>query len=379
LIACAFPCLAAVRPVTVAQLHETLAAQQAENKSDRDRAQQLRSLILKEQLTDLTRAKMTAEFKPGPQTALVLDLMADFSAFLEPPASEWLDRAQPTAAEQQTMLNAAVNFVAVTLRHLPNFLATRLTDSYDDSPVAITHSGWSPPSDLHLVGTFSQEITYRDGREVADHLPTASSGSRSKHTPSPSGLTSTGEFGGVLGTILKDTSKGTIKWSHWEQTATGQVGVFHYEVPQAVSHYSVNFCCVKGSEDAMNYGGGIAGGKGSSPVDEASANSYHGTPSYHGNLYLDPVTGSILRITIETELKASDPIERAEILVQYGSMEIGGQVYICPVQSFAISKVQSHSGGDMSDRTILRINEVKFTDYHRFGSTVRLLPDTSSQ
>jgi hypothetical protein len=59
--------------------------------------------------------------------------------------------------------------------------------------------------------------------------------------------------------------------------------------------------------------------------------------------------------------------------VQYGPVEIGGKSYICPVHSIAISLTKSHSGGEKSDREVLRINEVSFTDYHRFGSTSRII------
>jgi hypothetical protein len=109
------------------------------------------------------------------------------------------------------------------------------------------------------------------------------------------------------------------------------------------------------------------------------SDSYNGTPSYHGNLYLDPATGAVLRVTVESDLKPSDPIMRAAISVQYAPVEIGGKSYICPVHSIAISLTKSYAKGDMSEREILRINDVSFTDYHRFGSTVRLLPDQPAQ
>jgi hypothetical protein len=33
----------------------------------------------------------------------------------------------------------------------------------------------------------------------------------------------------------------------------------------------------------------------------------------------------------------------------------------------------------MSDREVQRINEVSFTDYHRFGSTSRIITDGATQ
>jgi hypothetical protein len=374
LMAVALPCLAAARQVTIAQLHEILAAQQTAGKNDGDRAQQLYSLELTEQLTQPTLDRITAEFKPGPKTVHSLKLLADTSAFLEPPAGELLGKAPPTAAEQRVMMKSFINFVAITLHHMPDFLATRLTDSYDNVPLSVTHSGWAPHTDLHPAGTFSHHITYRNGQEVLDRQ-SDSSGAKPKNEPTPIGLVSFGEFGPALGVILTDASKGILKWSHWEQSAAGPVAVFHYEVPSTASHYWVNYCCVR---ESQNTAGAISFG-----IDAKSASvegdSYHGTPSYHGNLYLDPATGAVLRVTIESDLKPSDPIMRAASLVQYGPVEIGGKSYICPVHSIAISLTKSHAGGDKSDMEILRINEVSFTDYHRFGSTTQLITDAPAQ
>ncbi len=117
LIGFALPCLAAARQVTVEQLKQMLAAQQTAGKNDGDRAQQLNSLELTEQLTQPTLDRITEEFKPGPKTVLSLKLLADSSAFLEPPAGELLDKAPPAVAEQRAMMKSAINFVGVTLRH----------------------------------------------------------------------------------------------------------------------------------------------------------------------------------------------------------------------------------------------------------------------
>ncbi|MGA2351687.1 MAG: hypothetical protein ABSF70_14735 [Terracidiphilus sp.] len=369
LAALALPCMATQR-VTVEQLQQTLAAQRAADKSDGYTAEQLGKLELTEQLTEHTYARITAELKPGPKTLLALKLLADLSVFLEPPASELPDRAPPTAAEQRSMWNGATNYVGVTLRHMPNFLATRLTQRYDDSPLMSITNGLGPYLDLHLTQTFSQQIAYRDGEEVAASKPTLESSSSGF-----TGYTSKGEFGPILATILVDTSKGKVTWSHWEQTASGQVAVFHYAVPQAASHYSVDFCCVQNPASGALAFGFAAGTELASNTD-----SYRGTPGYHGNVYLDPATGAILRITMDTELKASDPIKRVGMSVEYGPVEIGGKNFILPVHSIAIMLARSYLGGtgrsgSMNEKTILSINEVSFSEYHRFGSTMRLITD----
>jgi hypothetical protein len=365
------PCKAAMHSVTVEQLKQTLAAQQTTNKNDGALAEQLNSLELTEQLTQPTLDRFTAEFKPGPKTTVSLKLLADASAFLDPPADEVLQKASPDIAAQRDMVTSAIHFVGVTLHQMPDFLATRLTDSYDDLPLSVTHSGWAPHTDLHLSGTFSNHITYRKGEEVLD--PKAPGGH--KNESSPVGLVSIGEFGPALGIAFTDAFKGTLKWSHWEQSPAGPIAVFHYDVLPAASHYWVNYCCIRASQDSA---GAVAHGM-DAKAASAESDSYHGTPGYHGNLYLDPGNGAVLRITIESDLKPTDPIMRAAISIQYGPIEIDSKTYICPVHSVAISRVKSHASGDMSDREVQRINEVTFTDYHRFGSSSRIITDAATQ
>ena len=360
------PLMAADR-LTVDDLRQALTSRIAAHERDEDLARHIDMMELSERLTVSSLDAILANPSLGPKTRQSLHLLADSSAFLDPPASELPKKPTPDAAEQQKIMNAAVSFVATTFRHLPDFLALRETQSFDNSPITVTHSGWAPANTaLHQAGKFQQEITYRGGREVGIHSVT-NTGMDTKQGASPPGLASTGEFGPVLATILRDASKGKVSWSRWEQMPSGLAAVFNYKVPGSASHYEVDFCCVRGSEDAKSYSGeGSDGG-----------NSYRGTPAYDGSLFIDPSSGSILRITLEPELKADGPIMRSAIAVSYGPVEIGGKSYICPVHSIAISLARTRLGGDLSDRTILRINEVKFTNYHRFGSSLRIVPDDS--
>ena len=351
------PLLAANR-VTVDQLKQILAAQRAANKSDETIARQLGSYELTEQLTPQTLSHMSAELHPGPKTAQAIDLLADFSTFLPPPQKEIPDVPPPEMMAQRAMINSAIQYIVKTLRHLPDFLATRTTRSFDDSPLVIGHSGYAPNADLHLVGTFTRPVTYRDGREVLDSVD--SNGEKHKAAAGPAGLTTWGEFGPVLGIVLSDAAKGRITWSRWQNLPDGRVAVFRFQVPKEASHYLVDYCCVW---QALN-------DQGSSGTPLA----YHGSPGYHGDLYVDPATGAILRIVLETELSGNDLITRAAISVQYATVEIGGSPFICPVSSLAVSGDRNRPGKSIGDAMpVTRVNEVQFTDYHRFGSTSRIV------
>ncbi len=217
--------------VSVKQLEQFLAQDQAAQRTDEQVAQQLAHFELTERLTESTEDRFFSELHSGKKAAAALELMADLSVFLSPPASELPHKDAPTAAEQQRVIEAAVNFATVTLKHMPNFLATRTTASFEDVPVITSDSAFQ--SGLHSMGTSIRETAYRNGHEVADNAPVTRR----------AGLTSVGEFGQDLGIIATDGAKGSIVWSRWEQTSAGLVAVFQYVVPQAASHYKIFFCC----------------------------------------------------------------------------------------------------------------------------------------
>ena len=120
MLATTLPAMAA-RRVTVEELKQFVVAQQAASKSDSDIAREVSTLELTEELTDPTLNRIATELKPGPKTAAALNLLADTSVFLDPPASELPATAKPDPAAQRAMLNGAMGFVAGTLRHLPIF------------------------------------------------------------------------------------------------------------------------------------------------------------------------------------------------------------------------------------------------------------------
>lgn len=390
----ALPASAAKR-VTVEQLEQTLSAAIAAHRTDAEMLRQISELELTERLTDATLNRFAARFTLTPRALLALELLADQSAFLDPPASELPATAPPDAAAQQRMMDMARGFAVVTLPHLPNFFATRATQRFDNSPQVLEKGGWAVRDGLHQVGTASQEITYREGHEILDSNASTAAGA-----PKPQlelGLRSWGEFGPALTVVLADTAKGTVTFSHWEQTANGLAAVYHYTVPRAASHYGVTFCCVmEGQPGGVSSTGGgrgrSGGGMGILPVTQ-TVQPFRETPGYHGSLAVDPATGAVLRITLEAELKSADPLLRAATVVEYGPVSIGGQRFICPVRALALSMEEAGQNGgsggsaQAADRALaspaslwdlsplLLLNETSFTHYHRLGATARILAD----
>ncbi len=234
----------AARRVTVAQLAETLAAATAQHRSDEEIARQVGSVELSERLTASTLDQFAARLPLQPRTALALQLLADQSSFLDPPASELPATAPPDEVTQRQMLAAARSYAVETWGRLPNFFVSRVTTRFDDR-AQVQHAGeFAMRLGLHPVGTSTRTITFRDGKEVLDPAPAAAPTATASGPAKPAdelGLRSWGEFGPALTVVLADMAGHKATFSHWEETAGGLAAVFHYAVPREASHYAVTY------------------------------------------------------------------------------------------------------------------------------------------
>ena len=360
----ALPAFAAQR-VTVEQLERMLAA--VHGKPDVKVANQLTGLELTERLNAAKLSRWEAD-SPGPQSRQALVALADVSAFLDPPAAEIPATTTPDLATQRQIMAQTVDYAAKTIARLPDFFATRDTIHFEDTPARQLETGYHP---LRPVARVSATVLYRDSKEVVD------AGRANDNLPAhaPPALTTSGVFGLILGTVLVDSSHGKLVWSHWESAAAGPAAVFRFAIPREESHYDVEFCCV--------------------PSDRGSS-VFKQFTGYHGEIAVDPVTGAILRLTLEADLKPTDPLLRSDILVEYGPVEIGGKTYICPVKSVSISvapALLSDASRMQRDRgSILEkdshtnkehlqtfLNDVVFEQYHLFRAESRILSGNSAE
>ncbi len=87
-----------------------------------------------------------------------------------------------------------MNYVTQTLHQSPNFFATRVTSSFEDSP-AVTRSGavTTAYQPIHLVGDSNVTVTFREGREVVE---------KSNLDPRVRNLTTSGVLGRSLARCL---------------------------------------------------------------------------------------------------------------------------------------------------------------------------------
>jgi len=366
----------AAKPISIEQFRQILDAAHATHLADDAVARQLGETRLDARLTGAALAELTA-LSPGPKTTQVLHVIADTSAFLDPPRAQLPQTPAPDLATQRAIVGRMIDYGAHVLPTLPNFLATRVSEHYVDTLKGTSEPGPAQPrANLFLLDVYRAPIGFRDGRETDDPVLMASLAAPGKKRPvkgaagrapqeAVPGLSSWGEFGPILGVVLLDAAKGSMSWARWELEDGKPVAVFQFSVKRSASSYTLSYCCRKywseGYPEVLTDGAKITI-----------------KPAYHGLFEVDPETGTILRITVEADLGTDETMRRASVMVEYGPVKIGETVRVCPTRSVAISVSPSDFAGAygaIGTINRLSLNDVQFTDYRRFGSEATLVAE----
>ncbi len=342
--------------VTVEELQRTLSA--AQGIPDAELAKQLSDLELNERLSWATLERLEKDL-PGEKSRQALTILADASAFFDPPAAEIPNQPTPDADAQRKILALTVNYVTKTLHQLPNFFATRVTSSFEDTPAVQKPDAATVYQAIHLVGNSNVTVTFRDGREVVE---------KSTFDPRMRMLTTSGVFGPILGTVVVDAARSKLAWSHWEQGQAGLQAVFSYEVPKEKSHYTLTYDSVAANSTCTT-----------TPQTSSEV------VAYHGEMAIDPESGTILRLMLLADMKPNDVTVNSGIEVEYGQVSIGGKDYFLPIRSVTSSLAHSlqtiggwGQGQGCPSLTVApglqrSLNDVVFENYHVFRGDVRIV------
>ncbi|HEY2469181.1 MAG TPA: hypothetical protein VGI45_15265 [Terracidiphilus sp.] len=319
---------------------------------DDDLIPKIESIELTERMSTLTLYRLVGKYNLGPHLQQVLEQLADRSALLKLPPAEQLPQPAPDAAAQVKTLAEARSYVIKELAHLPNFMATETTTRFDTVPVALRYfQSETDSAGFHRVGADKHQITFRDGKEVVDESHAPSDPRQPDPKQKDNGLQSRGEFGAEAAVVLMDLEKGSATFDHWEQTMGGPAVVYRYSVPREASHYEV--------------------------TDECQEHvSFHDTPAYQGELAVDPKSGAILRMTLETESNPGDPVSHIASVVEYGPVVLGNRRSICPLRSLTFMVQETNGcthGKQKLEKPVAMINQTIFSNYHRFGSSVTMI------
>ena len=373
------------RKLSVSQLEELLRSLHEEKKSDVETAAALQQVELSEQLTRGKLNTLTTG-APGPLTTEQIFVLEARSADLAPPASDVPNLPAPDAAAQKAILSRAEAYLAKVHEHLPRLAAKRTTLRFQDSTEAIASSSGigsgakdavtssalsGSPAFVHYINASVAQISLDHGTfrkfSAPDRTRWGANGLVKFPEPQPD----------LPRVFAEAKAAGSLQWSGWELIAGKPAAVFSFAVARQQSKLEINVCCfpdVKQAGVARFYtsttgpllgaergGGGVAGNFQTS----TDWNEFRSTVPYHGRLYIDAATGTILRMIVEPELKPSDVVHQIDTRIDYAPVKVAQGTFVLPVKSvvnlIVVPNGESGAGG-YSTRTALFSSE--YSDYH---------------
>jgi len=357
---------AAARKITVAELQEMLAAMRKQGKSDADVATALKQVMLSEQLDRATTNSLINEV-PGKLATEQMYVFEARSALLPPPPSCIPATPPLDAAKQEALLTKAASYASGTWAQLPSLTATKATLRFQDNVEALADASgirsgstdsntglWvNPYNYIHYITSSDTEIALDKG---AEKLP------RDTNQWGRNKMIESMEPDPDLATIFADARQyGGLKWERWQLVNGKPAAVFSYNVPKKKSKMAVDVCCFPLVDQA-----GVI-----SPPDGSRGNFQTNTEwdhykeknvGYHGEFFIDPDTGVIVRMNTIDEQKSSDMVHQLDTRIDYGPVAVGGKALILPIRSFLITEVVPNGeagAGGISTRTTLFISDYK--------------------
>ncbi|MGB6192465.1 MAG: hypothetical protein WBF42_08365, partial [Terracidiphilus sp.] len=198
---------------------------------------------------------------------------------------------------------------------------------------SISGNKWKP------IDTLTGRLNYFDHQEEwvfleyeKDHKKSFDSGSDPGR-----GLFDFGIFGNNIRGLFRLSAKLEISWFENDALGGRTVQVFKYRVAKENS----NLVLRVGPEQVVYVG-------------------------YHGMVFIDSATGEVRRITqITDDVPKHYPIHQTLVSVDYDHVSVGNQQYLLPIAAQVVLR-QSRRGS-------LQLNQIRFSDFHRFRSTSRIL------
>lgn len=369
LLAATVPSLltAETKKLTVAQLQDILSGLQHAQKSDSDVATQLKQIELTEELTSATMNTM-ASLVPGPLSTEQIYVLEARSSMLAPPDTDLPKAPAPDAATQQAMLTKAADFASKTYPQLPLLTANKMTARFQDGVEAQPgyggmHASISNNSDpifnqaslyVRLMNTHTSQIESDHGIEKA---------AEDKTQWGPNGMVASVGPVLTLNTAVHEImANGNPSWLRWETINGIKVAVYSFEVDKKKAHFSINYCCFPDTDTVgtMHYNA-VSGASGTHTPTGNLQNSvdwknFKTSSGYRGELFVDPNSGTILRLITEAQFKPTDFVHYEDIRTDFAPVSLDGKTLIVPIRSFNIAEVAPN--GDA--------NAARFTIRHQF-------------
>ncbi|MGA2881146.1 MAG: hypothetical protein ABSG13_19530 [Bryobacteraceae bacterium] len=311
--------------LTVAQLVMFIRSSVELKQPDRQVAEYLRHVKLKDKLEDRTIEDLQT-LGAGPRTVAALRELSEASASLTvspppPPPPVYVPPPPPSSEEQAKIIDEAREYAINYTKQLPNFICVQVTRR-DYDPTG-TGNNW------YHSDTITARLSYNgfENYEVILHnnQPVTNANMRQF-----GGTTSEGEFGSMMKEIFEPESHTQFSWDHWGKLRGRKTYVFAYDVQQEYSKYHVE------ADDKLAI-----------------------VPAYRGLVYIDEDTKMVVKIVMTPyDMPATFPIHDITSSLDYDLETIGDMQYMLPLKSVLTSK---------RDRQMTK-NDIEFRLYRKFGT-----------
>lgn len=326
-------CAQAQARITAERLVEFIQTSIRQKNDDGQVAREVAKLKLSTRLDPATVTALQHD-GAGSKTIAALTKLAAESASL--PAAATAPKAEapaaPPPAEQQRLLNAVRDAAMAYTENLPNYICTQVTERRVDPTGA---------GDWRKQDTIQEQLSYNDHQETYKVVMINDKLALDKKHDQLGGATSSGEFGSIMRTIFDPRSETEFEWARLVRLGrpNGErvANAFNFRVRQPL--YTIE-----------HHGGGRKISVG-----------------YHGVLWADRETSSILRIKFECDNIPPDfPIQSVALDLNYDFVDIAGQRYALPM----LSEVRSREGRFAS------WNQARYANYRKFGADATISFDT---
>lgn len=315
--------------MTVEQLVGFVKSSVQLKEDDRKVAEVVKKIQLSNQL-DAHTIESLQELGAGRLTVAALKALRTDSASLPAAPAPKLSAAPipAPAAEDQKKILAAITENALNYSSgLPNFICMQVTRRY------VAQAG---SENFRLTDTIAERLSYFEHREDYKVISVNGTPVSNRKHEQLGGATSSGEFGSMLLEIFSPESRTEFQWERWGKLRDHVMHVFSFRVRLENSKYHI----------------------------EAGAVKRTVTVGYHGLIYADRDSNTVMRITMEADDIPEDfPIRSASETLDYDSISLSGQKFILPL------KVDMRM---VDGRNVMK-NQAEFRLYNKFGA------DTSIQ
>lgn len=363
------PAWPAGKEITVAELVDMLATMRQEKKSDAEVANELRQVQLSQQLTRSTMNSL-ADSVPGQHSTVQIYVLEARSALLPPPPQ---DIPAKPAPDTSALLAKAAAYASGIYAHLPALDAVRTTLRFQDSFGSIPDSSGQSSgatdatmgtglaahheNDFYYMNSTDTPIVLNKGQETlpADKTQWGRNRMIQVMDPDPD-----------LARVMSEAqASGGIRFVRWETINGKAAAVFAYEVNKKKTRMGVHVCCFPVIEQAGRaaYPGDVFAPPTGNFQTSTIWNLYKkDSVPYHGEIFIDPGSGIVVRLITQTDEKTSDVVHQVDERIDYDPVTVGGKPFVLPARAVIITEVvpNGDSGvGAISNRCTLFTSEFK--------------------